>query len=691
MGGESGDPAIVPGNAEESPLIAAINYESLEMPPDEKLSDAEIEILTTWVKLGAPWPGGDNAVVSTPKKSKITNEDRAWWAYQPVKDHAPPTVDDAGWSRNDVDRFIFAKLQAEQLSPAGEAEKRQLVRRVYFDLIGLPPTADEIEAFVNDNSPTAYEDLVDRLLASSQYGEQWARHWLDLVRYAEGDGYKADGYRDQAWKYRDYVIKSLNDDKPYDRFVIEQLAGDEIAPQDPDLRAATMFLRHGMYEYNQRDVVGQWNQILNEITDTVGDVFLGAGMGCARCHDHKFDPILQKDYYRLQAFFTPLVWREDAPLASIDELRAYRGKLTQYETATADVRRAIDEIERPILLRTAGGEGFSKFTPELQAMIAKPDYDRSPYEHQIAELAMRQMPFDRKKFETKLDDKLKTQLGDLAKRLAQFDGQKPQPPATCSFAVSDVGPTAPPTFIAGKERLGEIKPGFLSVLDERDAEIAPLEAALQSTGRRTTLAKWIASADNPLSTRVIVNRVWQYHFGVGLATNSSDFGRLGDEPSHPELLDWLTKRFVDNGWRLKPLHRLILTSATYRQSALATNDAAMLEDPSNRLLWRQNIRRLDAEQIRDAMLAAVGELDRTAGGPSVGHAAPRRTIYTKVMRNTQDPLLAVFDAPDALASSPSRPTTTTAPQALFMINGSWTLQRRGARATDQAKQASERQ
>jgi hypothetical protein len=379
------------------------------------------------------------------------------------------------------------------------------------------------------------------------------------------------------------------------------------------------------------------------------------------------------------------MWREDAPLASIDQLRTYRAQLEKYEAATANLRRELDAIERPILLRTAGGEGFSKFTPDLQAMIAKPAYERTPREHQLAELAARQMPFDRKKFETKLNDELKAKLSELNEQIAQFDELKPQPLATCSFAVSDVGVKAPPTFIPGKERLGDIAPGFLSVLDERDAEIAPLDPALQSTGRRTALAKRIASEQNPLSTRVIVNRIWQYHFGAGLATNSSDFGRLGDPPSHPELLDWLTRRFLEEGWRLKPLHRLIVTSATYRQAALRSDESAMLKDPSNRLLWRQNIRRLDAEQIRDAILAATGELDRTPGGPSVGHAAPRRTIYTKVMRNTQDPLLAVFDAPDALASSSGRPTTTTAPQALFMINGPWS-----ARTQREGEQAGER-
>ena len=670
LGGESG-PAIEPGEPEKSLLIEAVNYESVEMPPDGQLKAAEIAILSDWIKMGAPWPGSDASGSPLRKREKISDEDRAWWAFQPVKDPAVPQVENDNWPRNDIDRFVLRKLQAEQLQPAGEADKRQLIRRLSFDLVGLPPSPEEMQAFVNDDSPDAYEKLVDRLLGSPGYGEKWARHWLDLVRYAESDGYRADHYRPEAWRYRDYVIASFNDDKPYNQFIIEQLAGDEVAPGDRDALTATMYLRHGMYEHNQRDVMGQRQHILDEIVDTTADTFLGMGMSCARCHDHKFDPLLQKDYFRLQAFFAPLMWKETVPLADVPARRKYEEQLAHWKELTADIRREIDEIERPILIKHAGGEGFEKFTPQLKAMITKRPVDRDPLEHQLAELAMRQMPFNREKLDEHLKGDKKQRWKELQAKLAEYEKEKPQPLPQVKFAVGDVGTTPPAVFITGKERLGEVAPGFLSVLDDSDAKISAVDGSLQSTGRRAALARWIASDDNPLSTRVIVNRLWQYHFGVGLTANASDFGRLGDPPSHPQLRDWLTSRFVEGDWRLKPLHKLIVMSATYRQSATAENEAALLVDPSNRLLWRQNIRRLDAEQVRDSVLAVAGELDTRRGGASVGAGSTRRTIYTKVMRNTRDELLAVFDAPDGTASSADRSTTTNAMQALLLLNSDW--------------------
>jgi cytochrome c553 len=329
-GGESGA-VIVPGKPEESLLVEAINYESLEMPPDGKLSAEAVAALTEWVRLGAPWPGGHSSGVGGPAlrkgKDKLTDEDRAWWAFQPVKELPPPDFAGDTWSRTPIDRFLLARAEWQAGSLPYEADKRTLIRRVYFDLAGLPPTAEEVDAFLADDCPDAFERLVDRLLASPQFGERWARHWLDLVRYAESDGYKADAYRPHAWRYRDYVIRSLNADKPYDRFMAEQIAGDEIAPHDPDALVATGYYRIGIYEYNQRDVRTQWSVILNDITDVTADVFLGMGMSCARCHDHKFDPLLQKDYYRLQAFIAPIIQRDDLPAATPSRLPTTNGGL----------------------------------------------------------------------------------------------------------------------------------------------------------------------------------------------------------------------------------------------------------------------------------------------------------------------------------------------------------------------------
>jgi len=675
-GGDSG-PAVVPGKPGESLLVEAVRYESLEMPPSGRLSQREIAVLTKWVEQGAAWPEvgdrapasaarGDRAARSAGEKPTFDTEERGWWAFQPVQEPPLRIAPDDHWSQNPIDRFIWSGLQEAGLTPAPEADKATLIRRVTFDVIGLPPTPAEISAFLADDSPEAFERVVDRLLASRHYGERWARHWLDLVRYADSDGYRLDHYRPNVWLYRDYVIRSLNADKPYDRFVREQLAGDELYPNNPDALIATSYLRHGIYEYNSLDVPGQWSLILNDITDTTGDVMLGMGFQCARCHDHKFDPILQKDYYRLQAFFAPLLPREDMPAATPVEIRQYREELAAWEAKTRVLREKIAAIEAPYR-KQAIDDTIAMFPEETQAMIRKPAAERTPLEHQLAELAYRQVTYELGRLDVFIKGEQKTKLHALRQELAAFDDDKPEPLPT-PMAVTDVGPEAPPVFIP-KKKGGAIEPGFLSILDEAPAKVTPLATAPGSTGRRAALARWLTQPDNPLSTRVIVNRVWQYHFGRGLAANPSDFGRLGEKPTHPELLDWLTTRFVRQGWSLKQLHRLILTSATYRQQFHHPKaELCRLKDPENRLYWRGNTRRLDAEQIRDAALAVTGELDLTAGGPSVESSEPRRSIYTRMMRNSRDPLLDAFDLPLFFASAPTRDTTTTPLQSLFLLN-----------------------
>ena len=324
------------------------------MPPKEKLSAEQIAALEQWIKLGAPVPASATPFADGPAKrtGKLTAADKQWWAFQPVVKPAVPQPRTAAWARNDIDRFILARLEREGVAPSPEADRVTLIRRVYFDLIGLPPTPADIDAFLADKSADAYEKLVERLLHSPRFGEKWARHWLDLVRYADSDGYKADDYRPHVWRYRDYVVKSFNDDKPYDRFVREQLAGDELFPDNPEAVTGTIYLRNGIYEYNNRDVAGQWQRILEDITDTTADAFLGMGLQCARCHDHKFDPILRKDYYRLQAFFAPLLPREDLTLATATERAEYQAKLAQWEAATAEIRAEIETILAPVRQRT---------------------------------------------------------------------------------------------------------------------------------------------------------------------------------------------------------------------------------------------------------------------------------------------------------------------------------------------------
>ncbi|QNN21214.1 DUF1549 domain-containing protein [Planctomycetales bacterium ZRK34] len=671
-GGKSG-PVIVPGEPNQSLLIQAVRHDhaDLKMPKDgDKLPDAKIDALIKWVKMGAPWPGAEPGK----RGDMFTAEDRAWWAIQPVNKPAVPKVNDQGWSRNAIDPFVFRKLSENKLSPAGEAGRVALIRRVSFDLIGLPPTPEQIDAFVKDTSADAYEKVVDRLLASPHYGERWARHWLDLVRYADSDGYRADGFRPDIWRYRDYVVRSFNQDKPYDQFVTEQLAGDEVAPEDPDALIATGYMRLGVYEWNQRDCYTQQNIMLDDMTAVTSDVFLGLSMECAHCHNHKFDPILQKDYYRLRAFFEPVIWRDDVAPVTPQRRKEYEAKLAEWEQKTQEIRDQIAEIEAPYRAK-ATKNMLDYFTEELQAMWRKPAEERTPYEEQLAYLIDRQVVDAVDKALRRIKGENKEKLDALGEQLKEFDKLKPAP-LPPAMTASDVGVQAPPTRIEGDRTKRVIEPGFLSLLDPEPAEIATLEGRDDTTGRRTTLARWITNPDNPLTARVLVNRIWQQHFGRGIVATPSEFGKLGEPPTHPELLDYLASTFIENGWSIKKLHRLIVTSATYRQTAdRPTNEHARRVDPANTLLWRMNTRRLDSEQARDAMIAAAGELDDKFGGPTVSGGTPRRSIYVRVKRLNPDPVLAAFDAPSGLNSESTRNVTTTARQALLMINGDWPLKR----------------
>ncbi len=678
-GGDTG-PALFPGKPGESPLIEAVRRGNpdFQMPPKTPLPDAEIAVLEKWIKIGAPWPddGPDKLVVTT---GGFTKTQRDYWFFQPVTNVKPPKAGD-DWARNDIDRFIARKHGEFKLTPAPEADRRELIRRACFDLHGLPPSAAQIDAFVNDPDPKAYEKLVDDLLASPRYGERWAQHWLDLVRYAESDGYNQDAYRPTVWRYRDYVIQSFNDDKPYDQFVREQLAGDEIAPDDPNVLIATAYLRHPVYEYNLRDIRGQWEVILADMTDTTGEVFLGLSMGCARCHNHKFDPILQRDYYRFRAFFTPVHWRVDLKLATPAEKRTHDEQLAKWENATADIRAKIDALTREAIGKKV--ETWRRSFPEdLQAMTLKPEDEREPLERQLAGLCERQLQFAAGQFNATRDlksDEAKKEYQALQTELKKFDKLKPKPLME-AFVATDAAAQAPPNTLDTRKGELEIPPGFPSVIAPELPEITPTES---STGRRTALADWITRPDNQLATRVIVNRVWQHHFGRGIVASANEFGMLGDPPTHPGLLDRLATKFVANGWRLKPLHREIMLSAAYRQTARREPDATIAKiDPTNNYLWRFPPRRLDAEQARDAMLAVSGELDLTPGGPSVDGSGKRRSIYTRKKRNRPDDLLSALDMPAGFASASKRQSTTTPTQALQLLNGDWVLARAGKLAS----------
>ena len=673
-GGESEDAAIVPGKPEESQLISALRYESFEMPPKGKLPEKDIAVLVKWIELGAPWPGDDNSLIVRHDSDHITDEDRKWWAIQPVRNPDIPTKAGAGWAQNSIDHFIARKLDEVGLEPSPTAGRRELVRRAYFDLHGLPPSPEQIAAFVNDDRPDAWPRLIQQLLDSPRYGERWAQHWLDLVRYAESDGYNQDAYRPTVWRYRDYVIKSFNDDKPYDQFVREQLAGDEIAPDDPETLIATAYLRHPVYEYNLRDVRGQWEVILTDMTDNAGEVFLGLSMGCARCHNHKFDPILQRDYYRLRAFFTPVHWREDLKLATPEQKQAFDEQQAKWETATAEIRARIDALTAPGIARHV--EKWRRSFPEdLQAMTLKPEDQRDAQERQLAGLCERQLKFARGQFNATRDlktDDAREEYKSLQAELKKFDHLKPKT-LMAAFVATDAGQQAPPNTLETRSGNVEIEPGFPFIIA---SDLPAIDPTATSTGRRKVLADWITRPDNQLATRVIVNRVWQYHFGRGIVASANEFGVLGNPPTHPDLLDHLTTKFVRNGWRLKALHREIMLSATYRQTARREPDATTAKvDPANDYLWRFHPRRLDAEQVRDAMLAVSGELNLSAGGPASDGNGTRRSIYTRKKRNRPDELLTALDKPAGFTSTSQRQSTTTPTQALQLINGAWVLAR----------------
>src|SRR4029079_11056142 len=375
-------------------------------------------------------------------------------------------------------------------------------------------------------------------------------------RYAESDGYKQDAYRPNTWPYRDYVIRAFNEDKTYDRFVREQLAVDEIAPDDPKVLVATGFLRLGIYEYNQRNAWGQWRDILNDITDVTGDAMLGLGMGCARCHDHKFDPVLQRDYFALQSFFAGLLWRDDLPLAAPPEVAEYRKKRAAWEGKTAAIRAEVAAIEEPFL-QHADKSILGKFLPELQAVYAKPAAERTPYEIQIADLVERQVIAERALIDGKIKGAARERWSELQRKLAEFDKDKPRD-LPAALVVTDIGPVAAPTMIPGDPEKRVIPPAFLTVLG---GEAPKTEPSTASSGRRLALARWLTRPEHPLTARVMVNRLWQQHFGRGLVATSNDYGHLGEKPSHPELLDWLAARFVKEGWSVKAMHRLIVGSA----------------------------------------------------------------------------------------------------------------------------------
>jgi hypothetical protein len=636
--------------------------------------------------VGLSWAGP-----AAPADRPFTDAEKSYWAYQPVRKPAVPSVRRRSWVTTGVDAFILAALEKKGIPPAPPADKVTLLRRATFDLTGLPPTPAEVRAFLADRSPRSFEKVVDRLLASPHYGEKWARHWLDLARYAESEGFKSDETRPNAWRYRDYVIRSLNDDKPYDRFVQEQVAGDELWPDDPDALVATGFNRHYPDESNARNLKQRRQEVLNDITDTTGSVFLGLTYACARCHDHKFDPVLQKDYYRLQAFFAASRSKDDYVLASRERQAEHARKLAEWKEATKDVREQLDRIEAPVV-KAIYDENFAKYPAEIQQAVTMDPAKRGPMEwlmfHKASWLLDSKADEDGNGIRQKLKGDARAEWEALRAKLAAFDAIRPEP-LPIGSGLADVGTDAPPTYVlsggAYDRPRAQVEPGVLTILDPQPARVVP-SPDRPSTGRRTALARWLTLPANPLVARVMANRVWHYHFGRGIVGTPSDFGVKGDERTHPELLDWLAATFVERGWSLKQMHRLIMLSSTYRQSSALTASAANA-DPDDRLLWRFPRHRLTGEEIRDAILAVSGQLNAKVGGPSVFPDLPpgmevrggwkkdekeeeknRRSVYVFVRRNSRYPLFQAFDMPDTVETCARRTTTTTAPQALSLLN-----------------------
>jgi mono/diheme cytochrome c family protein len=786
-GGDSG-PAVVPGHPEESVLIKAISYNAEpKMPPKGKLKDDQIAVLTTWVKQGAVWPDSDPMLRASPPDDdfKITDKDRAFWSFQPPRNPALPDVRDTSWPKSSIDRFVLAELESRGMRPVAPADKRTLIRRATFDLIGLPPTPEEVEAFVNDESPDAFANVIDRLLASPHYGERWARHWMDVARYGED---QAHSFKPQLYpngfRYRDWLIHAFNDDMPYDRFVMEQIAGDLLdEPGQLERLPALGFFALGPVYYGDPKKLDQ----LDDRIDTLTRGFLGLTVACARCHDHKYDPIPTRDYYSLAGIFASTSYVE-AAFAPPEVVEAYdraqapveehSKKIDQFvETeagrmarsmATADIARYMlaawkfenrrkttadittsqvakddglhgfildswvkylarpaDTSKRPHLARwfevldrqdpkcdlssneqaaaetrevaeafqnyvrsvvklrdaleehraaaTALGVGQASRPDTGQnagnaSQIAKPDLLNDAQiallDEVIGPKGLFAIPKER--IEQLMPAESKSQLTSMRAELDQMKKKlPPKYPVTHSLTES-ASVTNMKVHIRGNpDTLGNEAPRrFLSILAGNDAP------AFTTGSGRLELARAIARADNPLTARVLVNRIWQHHFGRGLVGTPSNFGALGERPTHPELLDFLASRFIASGWSMKRLHREIMLSATYQLSSRfdAHNHDA---DPANRFLWRMNRRRLEVEAWRDAMLAVSGNLDPAVGGPSADLASPdnrRRTLYAAVSRHDLDWLLRLFDFPDPNITAAERTVTTVPLQQLFVLN-----------------------
>ncbi len=780
-GGDSG-PALVVGDVEKSKLVEGIRWKNqdFQMPPKKQLSAQEVADLEAWIKMGAPDPREKAAVVSEGCKSKRVidiAEGRKFWSFQALADPAVPKVRDEAWVKSPVDAFVLAKLEGAGLRPAAPADKRTLMRRATFDLTGLPPSPEEVDAFVKDESPDAFAKVVDRLLKSPAYGERWGRHWLDVARYADSNGMDENVGYGHSWRYRDYVVEAFNNDKPYDRFVIEQLAGDLLPAATESERienlTATGFLALGAKVLAEPDVRKMQMDVIDEQLDVMGRAFLGMTFGCCRCHDHKFDPVPTTDYYAMAAIFRSTkslgedktgaikYWYEHS-LATPAELAAkkdFEEKVkAQKKKVTAFIAKARAELKEDLQAYAAdylaaatqldADSDFSEVQKAAKEKGLRPRYlltcrqylarhKDDPFFAKWRELAgagdvagveahygglfndaraaMKAARAANSKTtklnEGRLDPALDA-LNDVAGFLAipdkdadAFDSewfaavdvmnadlmaledQIPDPPAIMGVADGAIAKTLPVHIRGSYLTLGqECERGFPQVM--QTSLTKPILPSKQSG--RLELARWMAGGEHPLTARVFVNRLWRWHFGRGIVASTDNFGLLGDRPSHPELLDWLARHFIEDGWSVKEMHRLIMLSSTYQTSSSHAKQPSsgpdpLLTDPENRLLWRGNVQRLEAEEIRDALFAVSGWMDSKIGGKTIPlrdkefvfnhtsrdhttYESPRRALYLPIIRNHLYDMLEQFDYPDPTMPTGSRNATVVSPQALLMMN-----------------------
>ena len=735
-GSEKG-PVIVIQKPDESTLYKKISgAEKPLMPMDGKLPDAQIAAIRQWIEQGATWDaalesGAGKQDLASLENWKVPKGARNYWAFQKPIKAAVPKTGDAEWDAHPIDAFLHSTHQKRQLKVAPVADKATLLRRAFLDLTGLPPTADETRQYMEDHSSNAWEKLLDRLLESPQYGERWGRHWLDVARYADSNGYEHDFDRPNAWRYRDYVIRAFNKDLPYNQFLEEQLAGDELPGATHDRLIATGFLRnYAKVGFREKDNPQFRIDYLDDMIATVGRGIMGLTVQCARCHNHKFDPIGQQDYYKLQASLFSYV-EVDHPLTPAAEAKEYQAKLAAMSARTKPLSDEIKQIEKPYRDKLLEAK-YKKWPQHIQDAVFTPEEKRTAGQVLLANQIIRTTAVTPAEIEKVLAEPDLTQWRTLQARIKEIEKEKPKPIAmamgitdgdyrfTPDGAGDEPAPgkgikreaiegsylsdgskpyVAPPAHFLHHGDMGSpgsvMKPGFVAVIDDGSSPTELPPADHRTSGRRLALARWLGSPNHPLTARVAVNRIWRHHFGRGIVTSLDNFGKNGDLPTHPELLDWLAVEFMEQGWSVKKLHKLLMTSRAYQMSSQFAADENLASDAENLYWWRFKAQRLEAEGVRDSILAVSGSLDRKMFGPAIFPELPaevlastdkgiwrkqedgpgvwRRSIYVYRKRGLPLPFFEVFDLPDQNTSCGSRVVSTVPTQALTMLNNEWIL------------------